>query len=322
MGNSPAAPLSWAPQPSTDSSRGTAPVRQSPVPPPRSRRWLVPTVAIVVAAILIVSILATAAYLSPKSTASPPTLYTTLDEAEALAAPAMAHALAGSWVPALAVGIRVSSNLSLPTGLLPTQIVRSVGGCNLTTHLTPLSTLPNSFSLDLTPTSAPSGSAGFWLLGMSNGDGVVALVSVNLGLATPLYTVVVQTCLDTTVLVAPFASSAPDSPALVAAANASGGATFLDTYPYSAQIWAGLGGFSADGITFNAGFDWEVVDTSCPLPNLINETGSEFNATLTAAGSVVVSTTGSVNCELGLGGQLPTLVVGGSPTPGSLAQAI
>jgi hypothetical protein len=44
---------------------------------------------------------------------------------------------------------------------------------------------------------------------------------------------------------------------------------------------------------------WEVIDTSCPVPFLVNETGAIFNASLLGS-QVVTHANGSVNCAGGL----------------------
>jgi hypothetical protein len=291
-------------------------------PPLRARRWFVPLVAIAVIAVVIIAVLATAAYLAPKSSPAAPDPYLTLNQAEAVAAHAVAQQLSGSWTAATAVALRISSNISFPSSLLPTRFVETVAGCNLTVQLTALPSLPENVPIGATPTPALAGAAAFWLLGLTNGDGGEALASVNLGVPSALYSVGVQTCVGSPVQVAPFPTSTPDSPALVAAANASGGSAFLAAHPYAAQIWGGVGGFTADGITLGLPFSWEVVDTSCPLPYPVNETGYEFNATLSPTGGVVATSNGSVSCDLGLGTSLPTLLAGAFGSQFAVTKAI
>jgi hypothetical protein len=273
-------------------------------------------VAIAVAAVVIVGVLATAAYFAPHHTPSSAESYTTLTEAEALAGHSVTQALSGSWSAAFALGLRLSSNISVPTSLLPSSFSTAVGPCNLTARFTPVGSLPVEVTIQETPVSASPGTTSFWLLGLTNGAGGLTLATVSLGVGTALYSVSVSTCLGASVQLAPFPATTPDSPQLVAGANASGGASFLETYPFSAQIWGGVGGFSAGGVTLSLPFNWEVVDTSCPLPYPVNETGAEFNATLSPTGSVLAATHGPVSCDFGLGSTLPTLFSG---SPGSMS---
>jgi hypothetical protein len=174
-------------------------------------------------------------------------------------------------------------------------------------------------TVDATPPSAPAGHAAFWLLGFSNGGGDLLFVTVDLGVPLAVFSLDLSSCIrDAPTLVA-FPSTEVDSPALVAAANASGGATYLAMYPGAAQVFGGVGGISVLGITSSP--LWEVIDTSCPLPYPVDENGTAFNATVSGTGSLIVSGSGPVNCAAGLSGSIPgvSLVEG---LPPGLAQAI
>lgn len=283
----PAAPNSAAPSP---------PPAPSNVPAPRSRRWVTPVVAVVVAAAVIVAILGTAGFLFHKASTNTVEQFATLSEAESVAGPAASHAGPGSWTVILAAGLRLSAGITLPTTNL-SGIGSLASGCNLTN----LPGAPTSLTVDPTPVSALPGHAAFWVLGLSNGASTLLLVSVDLGTATPLGSISGGTCASTFGGFAPFPSTQSDSPALVAAANESGGSAFLIAHPNAAQLMAGVGGVTLAGIATSPPL-WEVVYTSCPIPLLINETGAEFNATLTGApASVLTHSTGPMNCGLGLG---------------------
>ncbi len=189
-------------------------------------------------------------------------------------------------------------------------------GCNLTT----LPGAPTSLTVDATPASAAPGHAAFWIFGLSDGAGTYVLVSVDLGIPTALYSLSGGSCTSTFDKVSAFPSTESDSPALVAAANSSGGSAFLSEYPTSAQLFFGLGGLTYLGFTSPP--LWDLVDTSCPVPLLLNETGAEFNATLTGAPASVVShSTGPVNCALGLGSSVSGFALVAGPVLG-LAKAI
>lgn len=261
-------------------------------------------IALVVAAVVIVAVLAVAGILFHKTTPNSTEPFATLNEADSVAGPAAGHALSGSWSPVLAAGIRLSALVSVPIASL-SSIENLTPGCTLT--LAPGA--PSSLTIDATPVSAPAGHAAFWLIGLSNGGGSIALASVDLGNPVTLYTLSGNSCPSEIGDTAPFPSTESDSPALVAAANASGGSAFLAQYPSSAQILAGVGGLSVDGFTSPP--IWEVVDTSCPLPLLFNETGAEFNATLTGApANVETHATGPVNCAEGLGSSIGGITLG------------
>jgi hypothetical protein len=285
------------------SASATAP---SIPPPPRPRNWVVPVTAIVVGAIVIIALLAAVGLVFHKAGTPSPGPYTTLDEAEVLAGPAAAHVVPGNWSPVLAVGVRVGSNASVPTSGFPLNVSENLSGCQVSGNLTPLRTLPANLAVSVTPASAAAGHAAAWIVGLSNGSGGIVLVAVLLDVATPLYSLSYSSCLSTSAGLAPFPSAESDSPALVAATNASGGASFLQSNPGAAQLWAGVGGFSAFGLA--SAPEWEVVDTSCPLPLVVNETGTAFNATLKGAPAEVVNhTSGSLNCAAGLGSGLSGL---------------
>jgi hypothetical protein len=278
-----------------------------PAPVPRSRKWVTPVVAIVVGAVVIVAILGAAGFLFHKATTSTTEQFSTLSEAESVAGPSAGHALSGSWSAVFAAGIRLTALVTLPIANL-SKIGNLTAGCTLS----PAPGAPSSVTVDATPASAPMGHAAFWVIGLSNGAGSMALVSVDLGTPATLLTITGSSCLGALGDIAPFPSTESDSPALVAAANASGGAAFLAQYPSAAQILAGVGGISVDG--FGTPPIWEVIDTSCPLPLILNETGAEFNATLTGApANVETHATGSVNCALGLGNSIKGLGLGGTP---------
>jgi hypothetical protein len=251
---------------------------------------------IVVAAVVIIAILFLAGVVFHKSNATTTEPYATFDEATSVAGTAASHAATGTWSPVFAAGLRLSSSLTVPVSNLTTLT-------NLTSNCTfsAVSGSPTSITIDATPSSTPQGHGAFWLLGLSNGGGSILLVSVDLGTATALLLVSGASCAQYTDLLAPFPSTESDSPALVAAANASGGSGFLAQYPGAVQLLAGLGGLTDYGFTSSP--EWEVFDTSCPVPLLVNETGMDFNATLTGnPATVQAHSTGPVNCSFGLSG--------------------
>jgi hypothetical protein len=254
-------------------------------------------VAVVVAVVVVVAILFAAGYLFHKSSSAPTTTepYATLDEAEQVAGPAAGQSLGGSWSSAVAIGVHLAAQITLPLANF-TGLVNVTNGCTIV----PAPGAPTSTTVEATPSSALPGHDAFWLIGLTNGAGSLAFVSVAAGVATALYSVAGGSCATDIGLVSPFPSDEADSPALVGAVNASGGAAFLATYPNAAQFLLGAGGVTYDGFTL--GPVWEALDTSCPLPLLINETGTSFNATVTGAPAVVEAhSSGPMNCAAGLG---------------------
>jgi len=272
-------------------------------------------VAVVVAAVVVVAVLTTAGFLFHKASTNTTEQFSTLQEADSVAGSVASHAIAGSWNTLVAVGLRLSAGVTLPTTNL-SSIENLTSACTLTN----LPGAPTSLAIDATPASSAPGHAAFWIFGLSNSAGTILLVSVDLGTANALYTASGSSCSTTFGSLSPFPSTESDSPALVAAANASGGSAFLSEYPDSAQLMAGVGGFTALGFTSPP--VWDLVDTSCPLPLLLNETGAEFNATLTGApANVLTHTTGPVNCALGLGSSVSGFALVAGPLLG-LSKAI
>ncbi|MCI4373240.1 MAG: hypothetical protein L3K02_06315 [Thermoplasmata archaeon] len=282
--------------PSWNASASSSPPSSAPAPAPRSRRWVTPVVAVVVAAVLIVGVLAAAGFLFHKSTTTTTESFATMGEAESVAGPEASHALSGSWNAVIAVGVRLSIGFSLPISD-SASLGNLTAGCNLTEA----SGAPTSLAIDGTPPATPAGHAAFWIVGLSNGAAGFALVSVDLGIPTALYSVSGSSCAGGVLgYLAPFPASELDSPALVAAANASGASPFLAQYPTATQLLVSIGGLSVGGVGVSAvSF---VVDTSCPVPLIENVTGAEFNATISGTTGVVENhSSGSVNCAAGLG---------------------
>ncbi len=263
-------------------------------PPPRSRRWVTPVVAIVVAAVVIVGVLFAAGVLFHKSstpgTSEP---YATFDEAASAAGSVTSRGGSGTWSPALAIGLRVASSITLPLANL-SALTNLSSNCNVTT----VSGAPLSITIDTTPASAGPGHDAFWLIGFLSG-GSLLLVSVDLGTPAALYTLSGGGCTEYTSALVAFPSSEVDSPTLVANANGSGGSAFLAANPSAAQVLAGVGGINI-GLAITPPI-WGLLDTACPVPLLINETEPDFNATLTGSGQVLAHESSSANCALGLG---------------------
>jgi hypothetical protein len=292
------------PTPAPSVGGASVPGSTSPVPrtPMKARRWFLPVVAIVVAAVLIVSVLAVASYLAPGQGPSSTEPYATFDEALSVAGPAASHAMFGSWSAVVAASLRLGSSVSLPTGNL-SELTNVSSTCGLT----PLPGLPASITVDATPPSALPGHAAFWLIGLSAGSGTLLFVSVDLGIPTPLLTLNATACLGSALALSPFPSNQVDSPALVGDANATGGAAFLAQYPDAIQLLAGVGGVSYDGVGIS--IPWEVADTSCSFASLTgtNVTGAVYTASVTAVGDVTNHSTASVDCSATGGISIPPI---------------
>jgi hypothetical protein len=278
----------------TPAGRGSGPTSPLPL---RERRWFLPVVAIVVAAIVVIAVLAVASSLAPKAKPATTEPFATFDEAQSVAGPVAAHAAAGSWSAVVAAGVRIGSALSIPTSGVS-------GIANFSANCTPefFPGLPSQVTVDATPPSAGPGHAAFWLIGFSNGGGGLLFVTVNLGVPLAVFSLNFSACLSPSPNLVAFPSTEVDSPALVGAANSTGGATYLAMHPSAAQVFGGVGGISEFGVTTSP--IWEVVDTSCPLPYPVDENGTAFNATVWGTGSVVTSGSGPVNCAAGLTGSI------------------
>jgi hypothetical protein len=284
------------------------------VPPPASarpaqhRRWLLPSIAVAVAAVVVLAVLFGSLAITRTSSAAIPT-YPTFLQASSAAGP-KANALAdGPWSPVVAAGLRSGVGFSVAPSEFSNGTLT-----NCTVQFLVPETVP--ITVNATPVGIPAGAAAFWLIVFSNASGQYAAVAVSGGDATPLFETSGSACTGSSgETVDAFPSNAVDTPAIVAAANASGGAAFLTTNPNASQFWVGVGGVTEGALGLQT--VWGVVDTTCPLLSTSNTSGALFVAEVAGAATATVLTknTSTVTCptidSLGM-----TLALGG-PTSGA-----
>ncbi len=236
----------------------------------------------------------------------------TFDGAASEAQPAANGEPGGPWSASAGVGIRLPLALTIPTVNLSQYLtaINSAVGCEVTL----LGNLPSQEVLAATPASADPGHAAFWVVVFVNGTGGAVGVMVNEGAATPLFSVGGNaTCREYLDALAPYPSGSPDSPAIIAAVNASGGSAFLLAHPNATQVFVGISAIIIQPA-------WEVVYTTCSPTVVTGVTGYEFNATVSGT-TVQKHTTGNVSCSLPAGVSLDAPAAGTPlvPTPPATA---
>jgi hypothetical protein len=175
---------------------------------------------------------------------------------------------------------------------------------------------PSNLAVPATPRSVGNGSAALWIVGLKNQTNGLLLDTVTLGSAEVLVTIRGADCSKATGELEAFPPGSVDTPAIIDAANAAGGGTFLSTYPNATQLWAGIGGVSL-GLLGATTPEWEVEYTSCTLPAVAGESGAFFNATVAGLTADVINEhTETRACSL-----LTSSGFGGSSTPSSGALA-
>ncbi len=224
------------------------------------------------------------------------------------------RASGGPWQPALGVAVRLPYSITLPTTNLTGYVTAIDGTTGCTTTLQPA--LAGEIQVDGTPASAKVGASAFWMVLYVNGTGGAVGVMVDGGAAQPLFTLGGNTtCQSYLRFLVPFPTGAPDSPAVVAAANAAGGASFLSAHPNATQVFLG-----ASIVLLLP--TWEVSYSTCAPTIASNVTGSEFNATLSGT-TVQTHSTGTVSCSLPTnltlpGGLRPAAALGPAEGPAGI----
>ena len=293
--STPTAPSSAAPDPTHGANPPTS-------GRPARRRWLVPVLVTVVAvAVVLAALVATGILPLSHSSNSGPGATPTFQGAASEAQPSANAQPHGPWSPAAGVGIRLPLALTLPTVNITQYLsdLNAAVGCEVSLLGSP----PTQEVLDGTPGSASPGAAAFWVVMFVNGTGGALGVMVNGGVATPLFSVTGNsTCREYLDALAPFPAGSPDSPAIVAAVNASGGSTFLSEHPNATEVFVGLSAVIIQPT-------WEVVYTTCSPTVVPGVTGYEYNATVSGT-TVQHHASGVVSCSV------PANVTLGAPIPG------
>jgi hypothetical protein len=268
----------------------------------------VPTLAVVLGAVVVLGALVATGVIPLHGASSAPAYAPTFQGAASEGQGAANSYPGGPWGAAAGVAARLALPLTEPASDVSQYLpdLESVSGCNVT--LNP--ELPKDVVVDATPSAAGPGASAFWVVLYVNESGGAVAVIVDGGNAIALFTLHgTGTCRTDLDALAPFPSGSPDSPAIIDAANASGGSAFLSAHPGATQIFGG-----ASAIVIEP--TWVVVYTTCAIPSVGSAAGYEFNATVTGT-TVETNQTASVNCSA-LSGLSLGASRGGAPD-GSLA---
>jgi len=273
----------------------TTPTAPAPAPsraPSDRRRRVWAAVGIVVAAVLVLAALyATGLFPAHGSTGStPPGPDETFDQASPAGVGAASVFPGGPWLAFLGAAVAIPS----PTFISGTNVSQLIEAINCT--ITWAGAADPSIYIPSTSPGAATGHAAFWIFGLRNTTGAIAVTLVSDGTGTALFLATGASCQNAGSHANPI-DGAVDSPTAVAAANASGGSAYLVAHPNATRGWAVFGGVQVGPLA--SGPTWGVGYTTCVLPATVGQNGTEFNATVNAlTGIVSAHTEGSVNCAL------------------------
>jgi hypothetical protein len=157
--------------------------------------------------------------------------------------------------------------------------------------------VPANVAIPATPASVATGAAAYWAFALKNASNGILLETITSGVADSVATLGGTNCTTAASYFDSFGSGMQDSPAVIEAADAAGGASFLAAYPNATQAWAVSGGATFSVITTSP--EWLVEYTSCALPVAATEHGAIFNATVGGTSGVVTAhSNGTVDCAL------------------------
>ncbi|MGA8303542.1 MAG: hypothetical protein WA691_08335 [Thermoplasmata archaeon] len=270
----------------------SAPSRTEGTPIPGGRRrWIWPTLVIVVVVLAVVAALfATGIVRFGQPNSSSPA-YEIFSQAESTAQSGANSVAGGPWYAAFGAGVSTPDAVLEPTtnlsGLL--QLVN----CTITwTHGEPA-----NIAIPATAASASTGAAAYWTFGLKNDSNALLVETVSDGTPSAVFVASGSNCTRTVALLSTFPAGTVDSPQVISAANAVGGAGFLAAHPNSTEVWGAIAGFSDFGISTSP--LWYVEYTACALPSSIDATGPFFNATVGGtSGVVTMHSNGTANCAL------------------------
>ncbi len=274
----------------------TPPTPGTPAPPTaapaaRRRRWVIPVVAVVVAAVIAVAALAAAGDLHLGASTSNSTGDATFSQALGAAESGAASASGGPWTAvvgsALVTPLEVTEPATNLTDLseITNCTVDWIGGA------------PSVVVVPATSSGASVGTSAYWAFVLKNSTDALLVETVSQGTADALVTLTGGDCATIASFVVAFPGGMPDSPTILAAVNAAGGAAFLSDHANASELWGVLGGYTALGITTAP--EWIVEYTACSATASPTENGAIFNATVNGLSAVVTNhTSGTADCAL------------------------
>ncbi|HXW66341.1 MAG TPA: hypothetical protein VEL82_00420 [Thermoplasmata archaeon] len=278
--------------PDTDRARG------------RRRRWTAGVAAAALTAIVVVAGLYVGGYLGAHPGASLPP-YLTFSQAASAAESRSGSAAGGPWF-----GVAADAIVTPVAVLEPAANLTSLLGlADCTVNWT--SGMPSNLAVPATAATAELGTAAYWTVLLKNATNALLVDSVSQGKAASLATLTGGDCARLAGSLLSFGAGLVDSPQAVSAANAMGGASFLDRYPNASETWAVAGGFSLGGILTTSP-EWLLEYTTCSFPPAAGAQGLAFNATVGGTSGVVTNhTSGPVSCSL----TIPSGLTLGLPAP-------
>jgi hypothetical protein len=277
------------PSASPTEAPATAPLA-APVLPPRRRRWPAVAVAAVAVIVVVLALIAGGVIRLGPSTSSNPA-DETFAQASGVAASRSGSVPGGPWFAFAGVALVTPVAVLEPATNLSAAL--QLGNCTESW----IGGAPANVAIPATGARVATGAAAFWTFLLKNASNGILLETISTGTADAVLTLGGAQCEQFAGLFDSFPSGMLDSPAIIAAANAAGGASFLATDPNATQAWAVVGGVTFDVITTAP--EWLVEYTSCSIPASVNAQGTVFNATVEGGSGVVTNhTTGSVDCAL------------------------
>ncbi|MGI0129973.1 MAG: hypothetical protein ACREDE_06440 [Thermoplasmata archaeon] len=260
-------------------------------PSSRRRRWLLPSVAVVVVALAVVAALFATGAIHPNPASATNPSFETFSQAESVAGAGAGTVAGGPWYPVFGAAALIRTATLEPTTNLSSLLAMTnctfgwAGG------------EPANLGIPATPSSAGIGTSAYWTFGLKNASNGLLVETVSDGLASALLTVGGTACTDLLGYLATFPSGTLDSPAIIASANQVGGSTFLGAHANSTEVWGAYGGATDFGVFTSP--EWFVEYTSCSVPTTPGETGAVFNATVGGtSGKVISSANGTADCVL------------------------
>jgi hypothetical protein len=260
--------------------------------------------AVAVAIAVIVLALAASGVLRLGSTSTGNPTYETFSQATSVAQSRSSSVAGGPWFAFGGVAVVTRAAVLEP--------VTNVSGALKTAGCTAdwIGGMPANVAVPGTPASVALGASAYWAFVLKNASNGILLETIASGSADAVATLGGTNCTAAASYLDSFGSGMQDSPTIIAAANAAGGAAFLVAHPNATQAWAVTGGATFSIISTSP--EWLVEYTSCALPAAEDEEGAVFNATVGGTSGVVTAhTNGTVDCAL-TAAVAPTL---GVPTP-------
>jgi hypothetical protein len=248
-------------------------------------------VAVVVVAAVAIAALAAAGVLHFGSTGSSPPANETFSQALGVAQSKASSQAGGPWTAVAGAALVSTLEVTEPSANLTT--LEDLTNCNLTW----VGGQPSDLIVPATPSGTSIGTSAFWSFALKNESNALLVETVSQGSASALLTLTGGDCATAGSALDGFTSGMPDSPAIIAAVNANGGAAFIGAHANASELWSVDGGFTFLGISTTP--EWFVEYTSCSATASPTQTGAVFNATVNGLSAIVTeNASGTAECAL------------------------